>query len=214
MCVLLLHCLLFRCMKDDENWNVDSYHAITTDPQIVIDIGLEAEKLIASINQASQAFIMVFYTTSLVAMTLLAFELASNLGLNEVPTEQNKAIWTSVYVLATLMYLIRLYTLTKSGQILANAIKESKTTFEDVIIQSQFSKLGEDAQHKASMLRNRLEVYLNMSPINPYSIFAMNYRTFCATLATIITYMVVLVRFRVVKASQYISVQENGTLIN
>ena len=49
---------------------------------------------------------------------------------------------------------------------------------------------------KIYMLQKRLEVYQYISPISPYSAFGLNNKTFCATLATIISYIVIMIKLR------------------
>ena len=46
------------------------------------------------------------------------------------------------------------------------------------------------------MLQRRLEMYQYVAPISPFSVFGLNNKTFCATLATIISYIVVLIKLR------------------
>ena len=39
-------------------------------------------------------------------------------------------------------------------------------------------------------------MYQYVAPISPYSVFGVNNKTFCATLATVVTYIVILIKLR------------------
>ena len=39
-------------------------------------------------------------------------------------------------------------------------------------------------------------MYQYAAPISPYAVFSLNNKTFCATVATIITYIVILIKLR------------------
>ena len=108
------------------------------------------------------------------------------------------------------MYLIRLYVLMHSGQILGNKIKQSTVVLDDMIIAQDIpSRWKEENCNKLFVLRKRLDVYQFLYPVAPYSVFALSSRTFCATLATMLTYIVLLVKLREVGVS-YPSSFRNG----
>ena len=173
---------------------------------LVIDIGLEIEKLIKTANKASQGLIMTFYSSTLMYLIIILFQMVSNLTLNDVHTDKNKIVIASICIFILVMYLIRLHILMKSGQVLANRIQQSRIALEDNIIsQETSSKRKEGSCNKLFVLRKRLQVYQWLYPIAPYSVFTLSSRTFFATLATILTYIVVLIKLRSAQTSNALS---------
>ena len=145
---------------------------------------------------------MTCYTSSLISITILSFQLVSNLGLNELHEGENRMALAATCFFAVLMYLFRLHILTKSGHNLGNKIRKSVRVLEDGIISKRISsQLKEESCNKLFVLRKRLEVYQYLSPIAPYSVFSLNHRTFCATLATVLSYILVLLKLRGVETS-------------
>ena len=86
----------------------------------VIDIGLQAEKLVNTTNRTCQGFIMICYINSLFSITNFAFQLVANVSLNETHSTENRVVLTFLYIHALLLYLVRLDILMQSGQTLEN----------------------------------------------------------------------------------------------
>ena len=159
-------------------------------------MGIETEKLIGQLNSALQGLIMTCYIYSLYTIILMAFHMIFNVCLNNVHTAENKFIWFGICILSIIMYLIRLRYLMNSGQGLGNKIKESRRTLQDLVIAIPHSKINHFELSKISILINRLETYQLFPPITPYSVLSLNNKTFYATIATMITYMVILIKIR------------------
>ena len=80
--------------------------------------------------------------------------------------------------------------------------------------QVKLNSMSKKSTDEISLLQRRLEVYNYLHPISPHSIFGLSNRTFCGTLATIITYIVVLVKVRGVetsKTSNYTNINQTIT---
>ena len=170
--------------------------------EFAIDIGLEIERLVITANKASQGLIITACTSSMMCLAILSFHLASSLDLTGRYTDENKVIFNAAHFFTVLMYLVRLHILMKSGQILGNRIRQSKRKLEDIMISHATSSgMNEENCNKLSVLRKRLEVYQYSYPIAPYSIFSLSTRTYFATLATVITYIVILLKLRGLGAS-------------
>ena len=94
----------------------------------------------------------------------------------------------------------------KAGQRIGVKVKQSSRVLGDVMI-NQFKEdsLCERPNNKLSVLRERLGVYHYRQPISPCSVFGLGNKTFCATLATVITYIVVLVKLKDVGMSTTLS---------
>ena len=171
----------------------------------VIEIGLKVEGLIVTANFATQGLIMTSCMGSISCLIVFCFLLVANVGLNDLQTGVKLALIVVAYILAVLMYLMRIYGLMASGQHLGTKVKLSRRALENFIIDNDIPcYMNEKSSKKISVLRERLETYQYLSPISPYSVFQLNTRTFCATLATIITYIIVLLKLRGVETSKSI----------
>ena len=90
-----------------------------------------------------------------------------------------------------------------SGQALSIKVKRSKRTLEDAIIEGNLASVGNSGEcDKVYILRKRLEMYQYLCPIAPYAVFTLNTKTFCTTLASVITYIVILIKLRGVETSK------------
>ena len=182
----------------------------------VIKMGLKVENLISAANRATQGLIMTGFMTCVACLIVFCFFILANIGLNDLHTGAKLALLSTAYILAVTMYLIRIFSLMASGQQLANKVKLSRRNFENTMIDHNTpSFTNEENCNRLSVLRKRLETYQYLFPISPFSVFQLNNRTFCATLATIITYMVVLIKLRGVETSKTvpISISTNGTAL-
>ena len=164
---------------------------------IVIEIGIEIERLINTANRATQDFIMVFCASSIANLIIASFHIVAILGWNDSLKEYRKPSLVTAFSCAVLMYLVRVYNLIKAGQRIGVKVKKSSRTLGEVMInQVKPYCLCDKPNNKLSLLRERLEVYHYRQPISPYSVFGLGTKTFCATIATVITYIVVLVKLK------------------
>ena len=161
-----------------------------------VDIGLKLEKVVGITNKALQGITSSTYIYSIFIMIAFSFQMLSNTLSNAVHTTESKVIWCIIGILVVFMYLMRLKFLMRSGQVLSNIIKESRISLEEALIENPPSKMKDEDVNKINILRSRLESYQLTPPITPYGIFSLNNKTFFATLATMITYMVVLIKLR------------------
>ena len=176
---------------------------------MVINTGLEIESLIQGANRAMQGLIATWYISSLIPLMTCLFQLVTILALNDVPTVEGRFIIAAFCTFTSFMYLTRLYILMNSGQTLGNWIKRSKRALDDIIMSQDAtpSKIKDSQNgYQLFVLRKRLEVYQLIFPITPYSVFSLSNRTFCATLATIVGYIVVFIKFRGMETSSSQSV--------
>jgi len=161
-----------------------------------VDTGLKLEKLVGTTNNALQGLTSSTYIYSIYIMIAFSFQMLSNVLSNAVHTTQSKLLWCIIGILVVFMYLMRLKFLMRSGQMLSNTIKESRISLEEILIENPPSTMKEEEVNKITTLRSRLECFQLTPPITPYGIFSLNNKTFFATLATMITYIVVLVKLR------------------
>ena len=169
----------------------------------MIDFGLRVERLITKTNQATQGLIMIFFSSSIASLTVMCFLIVSHLGLSETEEYNGKHLLTSCHSLIAVLYLIRIYSIMASGQALSVKVKWSRRTLEDAIIEGNLACIGNNREcDKVDILRKRLEIYQYLCPIAPHGVFTLNTKTFCTTLASVITYIVILIKLRGVETSK------------
>ena len=146
---------------------------------------------------------MIFFSSSIASLTVMCFLIVSHLGLSETEEYNGKLLITSCHSLIAVLYLIRIYSIMASGQALSIKVKRSKRTLEDAIIEGNPASVGNSGEcDEVYILRKRLEVYQYLCPIAPYAVFTLNTKTFCTTLASVITYIVILIKLRGVETSK------------
>ena len=171
----------------------------------LVDLGIRAESLIVLANQATQGLIMIFFTSSIASLIVVCFLIVSYLGLNDTQDYGGKHLITPCYCLIAILYLTRIFSIMASGQRLTIKVKQSRRTLEDTMMKKDISYIAHKGEcDKLRILWKRLEVYQYLFPIAPYAVFALSNKTFCTTLASVITYIVVLIKLRGVETSKAI----------
>ena len=163
------------------------------------------ERLIIPANRATQGLIMIFFTSSIASLIVVCFLIVSLFGLNDTKEHSGNHIIAPCYILIAVLYLIRIYCIMESGQRVAIKVKQSRRALEDIMIKKDILYIvNKGESDKVHILRKRLEVYQYLFPIAPYAVFALSNKTFCTTLASVITYIVVLIKLRGVETSKAI----------
>ena len=187
------------------NNSIDEFSSsnATIENDSILDIGLKVEKSLLTANSAFSGIIMTFYAGTVGCLIIISFMCVGTMGLNEKLIGSNKLFFAGALFLATLMHLMRLYIIMDSAQTLGNEIKKTKRVLEEIMIRQEYNSSNEFKNtNKMFVLRKRLEVYQLFPPISPFSVVSLGHRTFGATLATIITYIVVLIKLRGLETSQ------------
>ena len=163
----------------------------------ILEIGLKLENIIVATNVSTQGLIAVFFASSISVLTTFCFQIVSTLGLNHLGTENIRNVHVSALSFGVMLYLLRFHRLMNSGQRLLMKVKQSKRALENNIIgiKSTFS-FSHESNNSLSVLRKRLEVYQYLPPMSPFGIFSLSNKTFYATLATIISYIIILIKLR------------------
>ena len=162
----------------------------------LVELGLQLEILIIGTNHATQGFIATIFTSHIVCLVFICYQVVSALGLNEATTGILKILQVASGSFSAAMYLVRLFSLMNAGQQLSMKVQQARRTFENKIILEDSKEINEEYKLKSHMLQKRLKMYQYVAPISPYSVFGVNNKTFCATLATIVTYIVILIKLR------------------
>ena len=161
------------------------------------------ERLIIPANRATQGLIMIFFTSSIASLIVVCFLIVSLFGLNDTKEHSGNHIIAPCYILIAVLYLIRIYCIMESGQRVAIKVKQSRRALEDVLMIKEMESLASKGNcDKLYVLHKRLEVYQYIVPIAPYTVFTLNNKTFCTTLASVITYIVILIKLRGVETSK------------
>ena len=134
----------------------------------------------------------------------MCFLIVADLGLNDDTQKYNgKNLITTCHSLVAVLYLIRIYSIMASGEQLAVKVKQARRVLDDVLMKENMAFIENKGEcDKVYVLRKRLEVYQYLSPIAPYAVFNLSIKTFCTTLATVITYIVVLIKLQGVETSK------------
>ena len=179
----------------------------------LIRFGLSIEHLIVLANKATQGLVMVFFSSSIASLTVMCFLIVADLGLNNATQEYSgKNLLTTCHSLVAVLYLIRVYSIMASGQQLSIKVKQARRVLDDVIMKENMAFIGNKGERdKVYVLRKRLEVYQYLSPITPYGVFTLSSKTFCTTLASVITYLVVLIKLQGAETSKATPEVANST---
>ena len=162
----------------------------------ILEIGLELENIIVAANHATQGLIATFFIGMVVCLVSVFFAIVSTLGLNDTATGYLKVIHATGGIIEATMFLFRFYRLMNSGDRLWKNVKQSRRTFENKIILNEGIEIKDNVKQKSYVLQKRLDVYQYVSPISPYAVFGLCSKTFFATLATVISYVVILIKLR------------------
>ena len=137
---------------------------------------------------------MTSYITSVALFTIIAYIFVTLVTVNATFQGQGKELYSSALFIMCLLYLVRLHFIMKSGQRLGYKMKQSKRVLEDtLLVQGASAKHKHPNIHKIMVLQQRLGID---GPISPYNVVTIGSRTFYATLATVLTYIVILIKLR------------------
>ena len=157
---------------------------------------MQLEKLMITANRATQGLIGTIFISLITCLTLVCFHVVSTLGLNDAVTGKLRNLQIIAGIFTVAMYLIRFHSLMNKGQMLSIKVKQCRRAFENNVFINQYKAMDDEYKQKSLMLQKRLEMYQYVAPISPYAVFGLNNKTFCATLATIISYIVILIKLR------------------
>ena len=168
-----------------------------------MDVGLKVERTLMIANNGFSGIVMTFYSGTVGCLIIISFLFVSVIGLNDTMMGSIKFVFACGLFLAIFMHLIRMFIIMDSAQTLGNEIKKTKRVLEDVIIRQENNIPHEVRSiNKTFILHKRLESYQSLPPISPFSVISLGHRTFWATLATIITYIIVLIKLRGIETAK------------
>ena len=156
----------------------------------LVDSGMMLTDLVYRTNDAFGGMIFNIYCTCLLSSTIALYG-ASYLFL-PVTVFKKQLMWT--FVISELFLVqtsfLRIYYLTNATENLKRTIKTSKARAENLIKSDNCISTG-----RINVLRYKLGV-MSESPITPLSTFSLSNATFLSASATIITYLMILIQFK------------------
>ena len=180
------------------------HSSLSNDVQVdrVVDLGLHLESVLSLTADTLEKMNAVSYFTSAISLTITSFVLLTQLTLNEVEYDAQYYGFSTFYFFLCLLFYTRLYFLMITGQYLITQMKNAKISLENFRLNQEVSLSQFNFQkfYKMELLQDRIG---NDSPIAPFSIFSLSIGTFARTLATIVTYIVILIRMRGFEDSKY-----------
>ena len=167
----------------------------------VVDLGLHLESVLRVAANTLEKMIAVSYFTSAISLTITSFVLLTQLTVNEIEYDAQYYGFSTFYFFLCLLFYVRLYYLMITGQYLITQMKDAKISLEDYRLNQEvsLSEFNFQKYYKMELLQDRIG---NDSPIAPFSIFSLSIKTFVATLATILTYIFILIKMRGIEDSK------------
>ena len=191
-------------MQTDDHLAVGTPNAANPEVDLILKLGFGIEGLVIQVNNLLKGLTVITYFTCVVKFTITAYQCVSILTLNDTFQAPNKPMYIAMMFFGCLIYLVRLYFIMKSGQQLGVSIKQSKRALEDYCLaQGDSTQFKYPISNTFFVLQQRLGIDF---PIAPFYLFNVNSRTFFATLATVVTYLVILKKLRGAETSNSIAI--------
>ena len=181
-------------------WQVEMKSRRTKEPEDVqglediLNLGFYLSNLTRSLNSLLSPFLfidMIVLSTSSVMWCYTGFAFFGNLDLLE-----QTIIIPLVYCLTSFgfvcMYVQRLWNKCNDSQVLSDAI-EASTKELSIDLLANYHKLDKRLKWKSDVLEERLA---KEDPIRPYDFFTMDRSAFLPTLASALTYFIIIIQFK------------------
>lgn len=175
------------------------------DEKKVISTGFMLIKIVKKLDRSFAAMITNTYFTCILVATLTLYSASTilfDMGKKELILSSCACL--SIAILA----LFRLCRITYCGYTLTEAMKEcvyllDRCKFKDKAMESD----------ELQLLRQEIRYY-SESPINPFSAFSVSTSTLVGAFGTIVTYLIVLLQFKVSEPHRDITVGKNVSDLN
>ena len=156
----------------------------------IVDTGVSMTSAIAIANKTFGGMIFNTYCTCLLLGTISLYG-ASSLFLPNIAISK-QLIWpfTVAQVLLAIMSFLRVYYITNTAQKMIKIIKKARISLEYFIEYVNTTQI-----RNTGPLRHQLKV-LSDSPITPISTFSLCNGTLLSTSATVLTYLIILIQFK------------------
>ena len=156
----------------------------------LINSGLSLTNIVTKTNETFGGMIFSTYCTCLLLSTISLYG-ASSVFLPEM-TMSRQLIWpfTTAQLILAMMSFLRVYYITNAAQNLKRTIKEARISLEYFIENQDMAQI-----RHIGLLRHQLRM-LSDSPITPMSTFSLCNSTLLSTSATVLTYLIILIQFK------------------
>ena len=175
------------------------------DIDIILEIGINSCNVIRKFNKAFSSIIFCAYGGNLINATSTVYVAYHCLFLGKMT--HARLIWGLKSTFFVGLCLARLFVLTISAHSLGQNIKDLKQTFDVYLTYTKHEQHSrndfDDKQLQEKKIQLLKDALLdNDPPISPYGYFSLTGGTFLSTLATILTYLIVLIQFKLANISE------------
>ncbi len=152
----------------------------------VVDLGFDICDIVDSANLALESILLVLFTLFLTLLICLSYNTLTNFFYEFTYYK----VWqTTIYVMISITSYKSLSFLCQCGQLVEDNMAKARKALVQRLRDMRHPGL---AEHMGLLSKT-----LNMpGPISPYSMFSVNNSSLLAALATIVTYLIVLIQFK------------------
>ena len=172
----------------------------------ILDMPFKGLKVISSFNETFSGIVLTVYVGTLGLITVSSYGLASIIL--SFPRLNNQEAVTFAYLRGCWCFLIaagnihKLLRITQYSNSLQKSLLDLKNNLNDIsnlCLDSEPSKLKEkeNETYRQKIWIFKQELQLINSPLSPFSAFDVSNRTLISAFATIITYLIVLIQFKI-----------------
>ena len=166
--------------------------------EIIIDLILDTCRAIKKVNKTFAAILFYAYAGNLLIATTAFYTFAKCIFINKF--SPMTFCWGILNLVSFILYMTRLYESTTAGHNLGQNMISLRESFKiycssQCAIKTNNTKYIDTEKHegKIEIINDLLD---NSSPISPYGYFGMTGGSFLSALATISTYLIVLIQFK------------------
>ena len=170
----------------------------------VLSIGAQLLELTNKIDQSLGGMVLNTFIKSLIIATFSAYAVCSVL-LNDYNNDDyyRDYFMSWQYILLTILPIIRLTYYTNASQCLSTSMRKSANTLNRIV---KTRKTGAKKGHIELVMEEIKEK--SVSPIKPLSLFSLSNNNLIGTFATILTYLIVLISWKMSEPKQNKELEE------
>ena len=166
--------------------------------EIIIDLILDTCRAIKIVNKTFAAILFYAYAGNLLIATTAFYTFAKSIFI--IKFSPMTFCWGILNLVSFILYMTRLYESTTAGHNLGQNMKSLRESFKIYCSSHWEIKTCDTKQIDNKEYEGKIEIINdllnNSSPISPYGYFGMTGGSFLSALATISTYLIVLIQFK------------------
>ena len=180
--------------KKEEKMPVQDKHM-----QVMVDLALDICKVIKKVNKTFSGILFFAYAGNLLIATTAFYTFAKSLFI--IKFSSITFCWGILHLVSFVLYMARLYESTTSGHNLGKNMYLLRLAFKKYNATNNCFKAHVNTRNNGIELYHEnldlvYDLLDNSSPISPYGYFGMTRGSFLSALATIATYLIVLIQFK------------------